>query len=88
MTAYEESAAAPRRADTVAGFLCALALTASALALVVRPGVLATAAIAIALVAARMTQTHRVLATVTLAAATLSFFFGMLIATITDNALF
>jgi hypothetical protein len=88
LSAYEESAAEPRRADTVAGFLCALSLTASALALVVRPAVLASTAIAIALIAARMTQTHRVLANLTLVAATLSFFFGMLIAIVTDNALF
>ena len=71
----------------VAGFLCAFALTLSGLALVRQPGVLAPAAILLALVAARMTEAHRLLATVALAAATLSFFFGMLIAVATDNAL-
>jgi hypothetical protein len=88
MSAVEEGAVEPRRADTVAGFLCALSLTAAALALVLRPGVLATAAIGIALVAARMTQAHRTLAIVSVATATLSFFFGMLIAIVTDNPLF
>ena len=78
----------PRRADTVAGFLCAFALTMAGLALVRHPALLASAAIAVALVAARMTQAHRLLATVTVAAATLSFFFGMLVAIVTDTALF
>jgi hypothetical protein len=80
--------AEPRRADTVAGFLCAFSLTIAGLALVRHPALLATAAIVVALVAARMTQAHRLLASVTLAAATLSFLFGMLIAIVTDNALF
>ena len=86
MSAVES--AGPRRADTVAGFLCAFALTMAGLALVRHPALLATAAIAVALVAARMTQAHRLLATVTVAAATLSFFFGMVIAITTDTALF
>ena len=78
----------PRRADTVAGFLCAFALTMAGLALVRHPALLSSAAIVVALVAARMTQAHRLLATLTVAAATLSFFFGMLVAIITDNAIF
>jgi hypothetical protein len=78
----------PRRADTVAGFLCAFALTMAGLALVRHPALLASAAIAVALVAARMTQAHRLLATVTVVAATLSFFFGMVVAIVTDTALF
>lgn len=86
MSAIES--AQPRRADTVAGFLCAFALTMAGLALVRHPVLLASAAIGVALVAARMTQAHRVLATITVTAATLSFFFGMLIAIVTDNALF
>jgi hypothetical protein len=80
--------AQPRRADTVAGFLCAFALTMAGLALVRQPALLATAAIVVALVAARMTQAHRLLASLTVAAATLSFFFGMLVAIVTDSALF
>jgi hypothetical protein len=86
MSAVES--AEPRRADTVAGFLCAFALAMAGLALVRHPALLATAAIAVALVAARMTQAHRLLATVTVAAATLSFFFGMLVAITTNTALF
>lgn len=80
--------AQPRRADTVAGFLCAFALTMAGLGVVRHPALLATAAIAVALVAARMTQAHRMLATLTVVAATLSFFFGMLVAIVTDSALF
>jgi hypothetical protein len=80
--------AEPRRADTVAGFLCAFALTMAGLGVVRHPALLATAAIAVALVAARMTQTHRLLATITVAVATLSFFFGMVVAIWTSSALF
>lgn len=82
-----ESVVEPRRADLVSGFLCAFSLTLSGVALALHPAVLATAAIAVALVAARMTQAHRTLAALTVLAATLSFFFGMLIAIVTDNAL-
>jgi hypothetical protein len=77
----------PRRADTVSGFLCAFALTLSGLALARHPGLLAPAAILVSLVAARMTEAHRTLAAVTVVVATLAFFFGMLIAVVTDNPL-
>jgi hypothetical protein len=77
----------PRRADTVAGFLCAFSLTLSGIALARTPALLATAAILVALVAARMTQTHRTLAAFTVATATLAFFFGMVIAIVTNNGL-
>jgi predicted membrane protein len=77
----------PRRADTVSGFLCAIALTLSGLALARHPGLLAPAAILVSLVAARMTEAHRTLAAVTVVVATLAFFFGMLIAVVTDNPL-
>jgi hypothetical protein len=82
------SAVEQRRADTVSGFLCAFSLTMSGLAIARDPALLATAAIAVALVAARMTQVHRLLATVSVAVATLAFFFGMLVAIVTDNPLF
>jgi hypothetical protein len=81
------SAVEPRRADTASGFLCAFALTLSALALARHPGLLAPAAILVSLVAARMTEAHRTLAAVTVVVATLAFFFGMLIAVVTDNPL-
>jgi len=82
------SAIPHRRADTVAGFLCAFSFTLSALALVRHPGVLATAAILVALVAARMTEAHRTLAAVAVAVSTLAFFFGMLAAVVTDSPLY
>jgi hypothetical protein len=81
------SAVPHRRADTVAGFLCAFALALSGLALARTPALLATAAIIVSLVAARMTETHRTLAAVTLVVATLAFVFGMLVAIATDNGL-
>ena len=82
------SAVPHRRADTVAGFLCAFSFTLSALALVRHPGVLATAAILVALVAARMTEAHRTLAGVAVAVSALAFFFGMLAAVVTDSPLY
>jgi hypothetical protein len=76
-----------RRADTVAGFLCAFSLALSGIALARTPALLATAAIVVSLVAARMTETHRTFAVLTLAIATLAFVFGMLIAIVTNNGL-
>ena len=77
-----------RRADLVSGFLCAMSLTVSGIAIARQPGLLSPAAILLALAAARMTNTHRTLAAVSVAVATLAFFFGMLVAIATDNALY
>lgn len=82
------SATHHRQADTVAGFLCAFSLALSGLALVRNPGLLAPAAILVALVAMRMTESHRALAALSVAVAGLSFFFGMLVAISTDGSLF
>ena len=76
-----------RRADTVAGFLCAFSLVLSGIALARTPALLATAAIIVSLVAARMTETHRTFAVIALVVATLAFIFGMLIAIVTSNGL-
>jgi hypothetical protein len=77
-----------RRADTVAGFLCAFSLALSGIAVVRSPGLLAPAAILVALVAARMTESHRTLASVTVAVSALAFFFGMVVAIVTASPLF
>ena len=77
-----------RRADRVAGFLCAFSFTLSGIAIARTPGLLAPAAVLVALVAARMTEAHRTLAGVAVAVAGLAFFFGMVVATATDNALY
>ncbi|MGH3133187.1 MAG: hypothetical protein ACRDNY_05520 [Gaiellaceae bacterium] len=82
------SAVEPRRADRVAGFLCAFSLALSGIALARQPGLLAPAAIVVALVAARMTESHRRLAAVSVLVAGLAFFFGMVIAISTDTPLF
>jgi hypothetical protein len=78
----------PRQADRVAGFLCAFSLTLSGLAVVRTPGVLATAAIVVALVAVVMTRAHRTLATVSVAVAAIAFFVGMVVAVLTDSRLY
>jgi hypothetical protein len=76
------------RTETVAGFLCAFSLTLSGIAVARTPGLLAPAAIILALVAARMTQRHQTLAAFAVAASALAFFFGMLIAISTDSPLY
>ena len=82
------SAVPHRPADTVAGYLCAFSFTLSAIALVRHPGVLATAAILVALVAARMSEAHRTLAAWAVGLSTLAFVLGMTVAIATDNPLF
>lgn len=77
-----------RSADRVAGFLCAFSFALSGIALVRNPGLLATAAIVVALVAVVMTRAHRTLAAVAVGVATLAFFVGMVLAVLTDNALY
>lgn len=77
-----------RRADTVAGFLCAFSFALSGLALVQRPGLLAPAAILVALVAVRMTEAHRTLAGVAVLVSGLAFLLGMTVAITTDTALY
>ncbi|MBA2740828.1 MAG: hypothetical protein H0U46_02320 [Actinobacteria bacterium] len=77
-----------RRVDTIAGFLCAFALAISLIAIARTPGLLAPVAILIALVAARMTESHQKLAGWTVATATSAFVLGMVVAIATDNPLF
>lgn len=76
------------RADRVAGFLCAFSLALSGIAVVRTPGLLATAAIVVAFVAVVMTRAHRTLATVAVAAGAASFVVGMVVAVLTDGALY
>jgi len=81
-------ASAPRRADRVAGFLCAFSFALSGIAIARTPGLLATASIIVALVAARMTETHRTLAAFAVGVAASSFVVGMAVAVTTDSGLF
>ena len=79
---------ASRRADRVAGFLCAFSFTLSGIAIARTPGLLATTAILVALVAARMTQAHRTLAAVAVGVGAAAFVIGMVVAVLTDNGLY
>jgi hypothetical protein len=85
MSSYEVH---QRRADMVAGFLCAFSFVLAGLAIARQPGVLAPAAILLALVASRMTVSHRTLAGVAVIVATLAFFFGMIVAISTDSRIY
>ncbi len=84
MSTVEQS----HRADRVAGFLCAFSLTLSAIAIVRNPGLLATAAIIVALVATVMTRAHRTLAAVAVAVGAAAFLIGMVVAVLTDSKLY
>jgi hypothetical protein len=79
-----------RRADQIAGFLCACSLALSGVALVTRPGVLATAAIVVALVAVRMAeaQARRRLAAIAVFVGAFAFLAGMTIAIWADTPLY
>lgn len=76
------------RGDTVAGFLCAFSFALSGLALARNPGLLATTAIVVALVAARMSEARQTLAAWAVALGGLAFFVGMIVSISTDNPLF
>jgi len=83
------SAVAPRhRADRVAGFLCAFSFALSGIAIARTPALLATSAIMLALVAARMTETHRRLASVAVFIGASAFVGGMAVAVVTDNGIY
>jgi hypothetical protein len=82
------AAAAQHRADRVAGFLCAFSFALSGIAIARTPALLATSAIIVALVAARMTDTHRRLASVAVGVGATAFVVGMTVAVVTDNGIY
>jgi uncharacterized membrane protein YozB (DUF420 family) len=77
-----------QRSDRVAGFLCAFSFAFSGIAIARSPGLLAPAAIVLALVATRMTNTHRTLASVAVAVGACAFVLGMVVAVLTDSGLY
>ena len=79
----------PSPAETAAGFLAAISLTASAIALVYRPVRLAPFALLIAFIAAALAKDHnRKLAGVAVAAATIAWLVGMAIAVIWSKPIY
>jgi hypothetical protein len=77
-----------RQNDRVAGFLCAFSFALSGIAIARHPGLLAPAAIVVALVAVRMTHAHRLLAGIAVLVGALAFLIGMTIAISTDSRLY
>ena len=76
-------------AETAAGFLAAISLTASAIALVYRPVRLAPFAILIALIASALaTERHKRLAAGAVVAASAAWLIGMTIAVLTSNPIY
>ena len=83
----EDDRASP--AETVAGFLAAISLTASAIALVYRPVRLAPFALLVAFIAAALAKDHhRKLAGAAVAGATIAWLVGMAIAVIWSNPIY
>jgi len=82
--------ARPSAADTISGFLSALALLGALLALVWHPGRVGTAAILIALVAAALADAHAHarLAAWAVGVATACWLVGMTLAVVFDRAVF
>jgi hypothetical protein len=78
-----------RPAEIAAGYLAAISLTASAIALVYRPVRLAPFAILVALIAAALaSERHTKLAAAAVAAATLAWLVGMAIAVIFSRPIY
>ena len=75
-------------ADSVAGFLAALAFLGAGLALVWHPGRVGTAAVLIALVAAALADANGRLAAWAAGVATACWLAGMTIAVVLDRAIF
>jgi pilus assembly protein TadC len=78
----------PGHRDLVAGFLCAFSLALSGVALTRNPGLLASVAVVVALVALRMSESRQRLAAVAVGVAGVAFFLGMVIAVVTANPLY
>jgi hypothetical protein len=68
--------------------LAAFSLALSGIAIVRQPGLLAPAAILVALVAARMSEAHRRLASVAVGVAGVAFVLGLVVAVLTDASLY
>lgn len=84
---FEDERSSP--AETAAGFLAAISLTASALALVYRPVRLAPFALLIAFIAAALAKDrHRKLAAAAVIAATAAWLVGMAIAVIWSKPIY
>jgi hypothetical protein len=84
---FEDDRASP--AEVAAGFLAAISLTASAIALVYRPVRLAPFALLVAFIAAALAKDHnRKLAAAAVVAATVAWLFGMAIAVIWSNPIY
>jgi hypothetical protein len=77
-----------RPAETVAGFLAAVAIVAALLSLAYRPIRLDPFAIVLALIAAGIGGRHARLAAVAVATASVCFILGMIIAIVTEKPLF
>jgi hypothetical protein len=77
-----------RPAESVAGFLAALSMTASLLAVVYRPVRLAPFAILLGLIAAGLGGRYARLAAVAVVVATLGWLIGMTVAVLTSHPLY
>jgi hypothetical protein len=81
------SASRDRPADTVAGFLAAMAMVGGSLAVVIRPVPIGIFSMFIAFVAAALADANRRIAAIGVAFASLGFLAGMIVCVITSRPL-
>jgi hypothetical protein len=88
--AADESRSRPEEtaADTVAGLLAAVALAAGAIALVWYPGRVGPVAMLVVLIAAALGGAQRRFIAISVLLVTLFWFFGMVIAVVTERPIF
>jgi len=82
-----EPAARDRPADTVAGFLAALAMVGGAIAAITRPVTVGLVAIFISFLAAALAERNQRLAAAGVAVASIGFLTGMIVCVITSRPL-
>jgi hypothetical protein len=78
----------PGSTDTIAGFLATIALVAGLFSIVYRPARIGPAALVVALIAVAMGGRNERLATWAVAAVTVGWVVGMIVAVLTENPLY
>jgi hypothetical protein len=78
----------PGSTDTIAGFLAAIALVAGLFSIVYRPARIGPAALVVGLIAVAMGGKHERLATWAVAAVTVGWVVGMIVAVLTENPVY
>ena len=78
----------PGSADTIAGFLATIALVAGVFSIVYKPARIGPAALVVALIAVAIGGRHERLATWAVAAVSVGWVLGMIVAVLTENPVY